>query len=84
MGLRVLGRHYRALAERGPSPDLEYLGPRRELAYGEFINGPGFPCPMPSCDDNLLYASDMARLFGLDAGEAPFRNRPLFVTRRKQ
>jgi hypothetical protein len=58
--------------QEGLPRDLEYLGPKREMVYGEFINGPGVPYPMPSYDEDVLYASGMSRLFGLDAGMAPF------------
>ena len=58
--------------EEGLPRDLEFLGPRRTPLYGEFINGPGVPYPMPSYDDTLLYASGMARMYRLDPGMAPF------------
>ena len=52
--------------------DLEYLGPKRELVYGEFVNGPGLTYPMASFDPNVLYASGIRRVFNLDKGPAPF------------
>jgi uroporphyrinogen decarboxylase len=58
--------------DEGLPRDLEFLGPRRELIYGEFINGPGIPYPMPSYDDNVLFASGISELFQLDKGTSPF------------
>jgi hypothetical protein len=54
--------------ERG----LGFLGPGREPLYGEFINGPGIPYPMPSYDDDVLFASGMSAAFDLDKGTSPF------------
>jgi uroporphyrinogen decarboxylase len=58
--------------EEGLQKELEFLGPKRELVYGEFINGPGIPYPMPSYDDTVLFASGICSLFDLDKGASPF------------
>jgi hypothetical protein len=49
--------------KEGLPRDLKLLGPKREVLYGEFINGPGIPYPMPSYDDNVLFASGVSRVF---------------------
>jgi uroporphyrinogen decarboxylase len=51
---------------------LEFFGPVRELVYGEFINGPGIPYPMPSYSDDVLFASGISEYFQLDGGNSPF------------
>jgi uroporphyrinogen decarboxylase len=58
--------------DEGLPRDIEFMGPKRELVYGEFINGPGIPYPMPSYDDNVLFASGISKLFQLDRGNSPF------------
>lgn len=44
----------------------------RDILYGEFINGPGIQFPMPSYDENVLFATDLKEKFNLDNGPAPF------------
>jgi hypothetical protein len=56
----------------GLPPDIEFLGVKRDFAYGEFINGPGLTYPMASFDPDVLFASGIAKLFHLDTGPAPF------------
>ena len=56
----------------GLPEDVEFSGPQRDYAYGEFINGPGLTYPMASFDPDVLFASGIARLFRLDKGPAPF------------
>jgi uroporphyrinogen decarboxylase len=58
--------------EEGLPRELDFLGPRRPIVYGEFINGTGIPYPMPSFDDNVLFASGISGHFGLDKGTSPF------------
>ncbi len=58
--------------EEGLPRDIEFKGPKRKLVYGEFINGPGIPYPMPSYDDNVLFVSGISKLFQLDKGNSPF------------
>jgi uroporphyrinogen-III decarboxylase len=43
----------------------------RSTLYGEFICGPGSQFPIPSYDDELLYAKDLALKFNLDKGPSP-------------
>jgi uroporphyrinogen decarboxylase len=56
----------------GLPEDIDFIGPERELIYGEFINGPGIPYPMPSYDNNVLFASGICEQFKLDKGTSPF------------
>jgi hypothetical protein len=58
--------------QEGLPRDIEFRGRDRTYSYGEFINGPGLTYPMASFDPDVLYASGIARLFGLDIGPAPF------------
>ncbi|HEB32326.1 MAG TPA: hypothetical protein ENI15_15870 [Spirochaetes bacterium] len=58
--------------EEGLPRDIEFTGPKRDFVYGEFINGPGIPYPMPSYDDTVLFATGMCDLFDLDGGASPF------------
>jgi hypothetical protein len=58
--------------EEGLPKNLKFLGPKRELIYGEFINGPGIPYPMPSYSDDVLFASGISEYFNLDKGTSPF------------
>lgn len=44
----------------------------RDILYGEFINGPGIQYPMPSYDEDVLFATDLKEVFKLDNGPAPF------------
>ncbi len=59
--------------KEGLPVDIDFLGPKRDYLYGEFINGPGLTYPMSSFDPNVLYASGLSRLFDLDPGPSPFR-----------
>jgi hypothetical protein len=43
----------------------------RQPVYGEFINGPGIQYPMPSFDDDVLFAKDLSEYFKLDKGPSP-------------
>jgi uroporphyrinogen-III decarboxylase len=58
--------------KEGLPESIGFEGTDRELVYGEFINGPGIPYPMPSFDDNVLFASGMCEKFQLDEGTSPF------------
>ena len=58
--------------EEGLESDLEFLGPKRDFIYGEFISGPGIPYPMPSYSDDVLFASGIRERFNLDTGTSPF------------
>ena len=56
----------------GLPEDIELMGPQREIIYGEFVNGPGIPYPMPSYSDDILFATGICRHFNLDTGTSPF------------
>ncbi|MCL6086800.1 MAG: hypothetical protein M1475_00140 [Actinobacteria bacterium] len=43
----------------------------RDILYGEFINGPGIQFPMPSYDDEVLFAKDLSIKFNFDKGPSP-------------